>query len=145
MTPPLSFFGIGAGSKKPDPEKADTGGGANRNGKGSQRSHRRKTVLRNAPTGELQSLSSGCWDVTLWDISRGGLCLISRAKEVAIPASESLSVRLYDPLNRDSLRLRGSLSWIRQEGNETLIGLEFRPGTSLPKGCFLERYLSEGS
>ena len=145
MTPPFSFFGIGPGAKQPDPEKGEAGGGANRNGKGSQRSHRRKTVLRNAPTGELQSLNGGCWDVTLWDISRGGLCLISRTHEVEIAPSESLSVRLYDPLNRDSLRLRATLSWIRQEGQETLIGLEFRPGTSLPKGCFLERYLSEGS
>jgi len=56
-------------------------------------------------------------DGMLWDISRCGRCLISRAQEMAIPASESLSVRLYDPHNRD-----------RQ-----------------PKGCFQECYLAKGS
>ncbi|MCP9817718.1 PilZ domain-containing protein [Synechococcus sp. GreenBA-s] len=73
--------------------------------------------------------------MTLWDISHGGLCLISRAHGVAIPASESLSVWLYDPLNRDRLRLRVSLSWIKQEGDDTLIGLQFRPAAAGPRGA----------
>ncbi len=140
MTPPFSLFGFGAGQGKG--AQAGQAGGDDPAGKGRKRSHRRRTVLRNPPSGELQT-QGGCWTVTLWDISRGGLCLVVRAQEVAIPAGEGLSVRLYDPAGHDSLRLRASLAWVKQESGDTYIGLQLRPGTSLPKGCFLERYLAE--
>lgn len=138
MPPPFSFFGSDAGRRnRVDPS------GSTRPDKGQSRGHRRKTILRNPPRGELQSLSSGCWDVTIWDISRGGLCLVCRAQQLMLPQAENVSVRLYDPAGRDSLRLKATLCWIKHEGGDTYIGLEFRPGTTLPRGCFLEAYLTD--
>lgn len=76
----------------------------------------------------------------LWDVSRGGVCLLLSA-ELELEAGSLALLQLQSGFDATMLELDALLSWLDSSTGKPFAGFAFHNCT-LPEGCFLDRFLA---
>ena len=95
-----------------------------------------------APAGRMVGPDGASTHVQLWDVSEGGVCVLSRS---VIPHSPGalLHLELQSGAGVQSASLEGLLTWVGSDQRfGHFAGLRFKPDQGLPNGSFLDRYLA---
>ncbi|MFM7314743.1 MAG: PilZ domain-containing protein [Cyanobium sp.] len=95
-----------------------------------------------APAGRMVGADGTAIHVQLWDVSEGGVCVLSR---VPIPYTTGahLQIELQSGVGVKSASLEGVLTWVGSDQRfGHFAGLRFDPDKGLPNGSFLDRYLT---
>jgi len=80
--------------------------------------------------------------VQLWDVSEGGVCVVSSSGIHDAPGS-LLRLELQSGVGVEAASVEGHLAWVgSDERFGHFAGLRFHPGNGLPNGSFLDRYLA---
>lgn len=94
-----------------------------------------------APAGRMICGDGSAVHVQLWDVSEGGLCVVSSS-----PFHDALGtlmkIQLQSGVGVESASVEGYLVWVGQDKRfGQFAGLRFPSGHTLPDGSFLDRYL----
>jgi hypothetical protein len=76
----------------------------------------------------------------LWDVSRGGLCLLLSG-ELELDAGALTLLQLHSGFDASVLELDALLCWLDASTGKPFAGFAFHNCT-LPEGCFLDRFLA---
>ncbi len=109
-----------------------------------RRSERRPVPLGpGAPSGALINSAGVPLHVNLWDVSEGGVCVVAKGEIVDRPGTVMV-LELHSGVGVENVRFEMQLVWAAfDEGcYGTFVGLQFPEGQTLPRGTFLDRYLS---
>lgn len=76
----------------------------------------------------------------LWDVSRGGVCLLLSG-ELELEAPSLARLQLHSGFDASVLELDALLCWLDSSTGKPFAGFAFHNCT-LPEGCFLDRFLA---
>lgn len=106
-----------------------------------RRRFKRKIIHSNPPKGELLSANGRIAHVTLWDVSKGGVCVVAGAKLINHECDdELLTLSLSESHAAKKVQVTVRKMWEKEEAGSTFYGLKFS-GPGLPGNTFLDRYL----
>ena len=119
----------------------DRRSGLSRRGSADNRQDERKVIpFAIAPRGSLRTADGSQWVITLWDLSRTGLCVIANG-QVDLPVATSCELILTDVVGTGMVNFQAQLMWFSDDAFQTYLGMKFELPPELPPGTFLERYL----
>ena len=119
----------------------DRRSGLSRRGSADNRQDERKVIpFAIAPRGSLRTADGSQWVITLWDISRTGLCVIANG-QVDLPVATSCELILTEVVGTGMVNFQAQLMWFSDDAFQTYLGMKFELPPELPPGTFLERYL----
>ncbi len=104
-----------------------------------RRSHERRVIYSQAPVGELELLDGTRFLATLWDISKGGACVLVPGSITRLNPNELCTLTLKEKGSREEVVLKLKVAWSAMEDAGTYVGLKLRTGAKIPAGSFLER------
>jgi hypothetical protein len=113
-------------------------------GTGRRLSERRPVPFgTGSPSGALINPTGQSLHVSLWDVSEGGLCVVTRGT-IEDPPGTLMVLELGSGVGVHNVRIEMQLVWSAAEegGFGTFVGLQFPEGQTLPNGTFLDRYLT---
>lgn len=98
-----------------------------------------------SPRGSLRTVGGSDLPVTLWDLSEGGVCVVSRRAPVDPPGTP-MALELHASLGVQQVQLNLLLVWTATDDGlfGSFTGLRFPDGKHLPRGSFLDLYLKPG-
>ncbi|MCP9916263.1 PilZ domain-containing protein [Cyanobium sp. ATX 6F1] len=110
-----------------------------------RRNYKRTILHVNPPKGELRSGEEGRCHVTLWDVSRGGLCVVVGVKNTShLNESDQFTLVLKESHGREEVLFEVTKMWEKEEYGNTYYGLTYsNMGLSEKARTFLEKYLSK--
>ena len=115
--------------------------GLSRRGSADNRQDERKVIpFAIAPRGSLRTADGSQWVITLWDLSRTGLCVIANG-QVDLPVATSCELILTEVVGTGMVNFQAQLMWFSDDAFQTYLGMKFELPPELPPGTFLERYL----
>ena len=119
----------------------DRRSGLSRRGSADNRQDERKVIpFAIAPRGSLRTADGSQWVITLWDLSRTGLCVIANG-QVDLPMATSCELILTEVVGTGMVNFQAQLMWFSDDAFQTYLGMKFELPPELPPGTFLERYL----
>ena len=119
----------------------DRRSGLSRRGSADNRQDERKVIpFAIAPRGSLRTADGSQWVITLWDLSRTGLCVIANG-QVDLPVATSCELILTEVVGTGMVNFQAQLMWFSDDAFQTYLGMKFELPPELPPGTFLERYL----
>ena len=119
----------------------DRRSGLSRRGSADNRQDERKVIpFAIAPRGSLRTADGSQWVITLWDLSRTGLCVIANG-QVDLPVATSCELILTDVVGTGMVNFQAQLMWFSDDAFQTYLGMKFELPPELQPGTFLERYL----
>jgi len=125
-------------------QKLNTNGGRSglsRRGSADNRQEERKVIpFAIAHRGSLRTADGSQWVITLWDLSRTGLCVIASG-QVDLPVATSCELTLTKVMGTVMVNFQAQLMWFSDDSFQTYLGMKFELPTELPPDTFLERYL----
>ena len=92
------------------------------------------------PRGSLRTADGSQWVITLWDLSRTGLCVIANGQG-DLPVATSCELILTEVVGTGMVNFQAQLMWFSDDAFQTYLGMKFELPPELPPGTFLERYL----
>jgi hypothetical protein len=106
------------------------------------RSHERRIVSITAANirADIHNDQGELGEGILWDVSRGGLCLLI-AGELQLLQESSVLLRVHTGFDASVLELPSLVRWCAPSPNQTFAGFAF-DDCELPSGCFLDRFLT---
>lgn len=110
------------------------------------RRHHKRTILHvKPPKGELRSDLGGLCHVTLWDVSRGGLCVVVGVKNTShVKETDQFTLALKESHGGEEVLLEVTKMWEKEEYGNTYFGLTYsQRGLSEKARKFLEKHLSK--
>ena len=124
-----------------DEQREDRRSGLSRRGSASNREDERKVIpFAIAPRGSLRAADGSQWGITLWDISRTGLCVIANG-QLDLPVATSCEIILSEVVGTGMVKFQAQLMWLSDDAFQTYLGMKFELPPELPPDTFLERYL----
>jgi len=90
--------------------------------------------------GEIETPSGPSIQVTLWDLSKAGVCVLAQGP-IAVPVHSQVRVSFHDGLGQETVGLDEVLEWKDRDGTTTFAGLMFVGDTSAINGSFLAHFL----
>ena len=119
----------------------DRRSGLSRRGSADNRQDERKVIpFAIAPRGSLRTADGSQWVITLWDLSRTGLCVIANG-QVDLPVATSCELILTEVVGTGMVNFQAQLMLFSDDAFQTYLGMKFELPPELPPGTFLERYL----
>lgn len=95
-----------------------------------------------SPSGALIIPDGQSIHVKLWDVSEGGLCVVS-GDLMDHPPGTGLELELHAGIGVETLRVPVELKWVGIEDDfGTFMGLQLPEECRLPNGSFLDRFLT---
>ena len=117
----------------------DRRSGLSRRGSADNRQDERKVIpFAIAPRGSLRTADGSQWVITLWDLSRTGLCVIANG-QVDLPVATSCELILTEVVGTGMVNFQAQLMWFSDDAFQTYLGMKFELPPELPPGTFLER------
>lgn len=94
-----------------------------------------------APAGRMICGDGSAVHVQLWDVSEGGLCVVSSSPFDDAPGT-LMTLHLQSGVGIETASVEGFLVWVGHDKRfGQFAGLRFPSGHTLPDGSFLDRYL----
>ena len=105
-----------------------------------RRKFKRKIIHSSPPKGELLSAKGRICYVTLWDVSKGGVCVVAGIRLTNLESTdELLTLSLNKSFATEKIEFTVRVRWEKVDSGSTYIGLQFR-GPLLPPKAFLQKY-----
>ena len=103
----------------------DRRSGLSRRGSADNRQDERKVIpFAIAPRGSLRTADGSQWVITLWDLSRTGLCVIANG-QVDLPVATSCELILTDVVGTGMVNFQAQLMWFSDDAFQTYLGMKF--------------------
>jgi hypothetical protein len=106
----------------------------------ANRKFKRKIIYASPPKGELLSAKGRLCFVTLWDVSKGGVCVLAGTKLTKLESTDELLTLLFNKSSAtQKIEFTVKIKWEKVDSGGTYIGLQYR-GPVLPPKEFLDKY-----
>ena len=97
----------------------DRRSGLSRRGSADNRQDERKVIpFAIAPRGSLRTADGSQWVITLWDLSRTGLCVIANG-QVDLPVATSCELILTEVVGTGMVNFQAQLMWFSDDAFQT--------------------------
>jgi len=124
-----------------DEQREDRRSGLIRRSSADNREDERRVIpFAIAPRWSLRAADGSQCGITLWDISRTGLCVIANG-QVDLPVATSCELILSEVVGTGMVKFQAQLMWFSHDSYQTYLGMKFELPPELPPDTFLERYI----